>query len=216
VQRSGADIGLAFDGDADRVMAVDESGNLINGDRIISILATRLPRYRKQAGVVLTQMSNLGVETALTRRGIKVFRSSVGDSNVLQLMLEQDLLLGGEQSGHVIMRDRLPAGDGIGTGLQLCWVLAGQSQSLGALASEFEEYPQVLTNLRLKDLQGWRKTPSIKRKLKETMKLFPSVRFFLRESGTEPYVRVLTEDKHPEICHSANQAVCRILMEAER
>ncbi len=211
VQRAGADLGLAFDGDGDRVLAVDELGQPVNGDKLIALLALRLPRYRKSGAVVMTQMTNLGIEQELEKKGIHMVRTDVGDVLVMRALLEQGLLLGGEQSGHVIQRDLLPAGDGILAGLQFAAVVASAAQPLSELAGQFPEFPQRLTNLRVQDKYAWQRDKRVARQLQAVERKYPQVRFYLRPSGTEPLIRVLTEAADAGQCEQSNADACAVL-----
>ena len=211
VKRTGADLGLAFDGDGDRVLAVDHLGRSVSGDRIIALLATRIKHYQGQGAVVMTHMTNLGVELALKLRGIKMHRVEVGDANVLAAMMREGLDLGGEQAGHVIMRDKLPAGDGILTGLRLAALLRSEQQPLSALVEEFPEYPQVLTNLRMHDKLAWQDDARLRKRLSRVKADNKGVRFYLRPSGTEDVVRVLTEAEDSRRCRRGNLAACEAL-----
>ena len=208
VRSTHADLGLAFDGDGDRVLAVDHNGTAVDGDQIIAIFATRLPRYRRQHAVVMTQMSNMGVEEALAARGIQFIRTEVGDTLVLEELIKQNLYLGGEQSGHIILRDKLPTGDGILAGLQLMQILRSTGLSLAELASAFPQYPQKLTNLRIHDRQAWLKDKRLHQRFLQIRTEYAKVRFYLRPSGTENVVRVLTEAQDPQQCQRGNVAVC--------
>ncbi|MCB1220291.1 MAG: phosphoglucosamine mutase [Planctomycetales bacterium] len=210
VKASGAELGLAFDGDGDRVLAVDELGRPVSGDRIIALFATRLPRYRQQGGVVMTHMTNMGVEQALAHRGVKMLRTDVGDINVMNAMIVNGINLGGEQSGHIIMRDKAPSGDGILVGLQLAAVLAGSSEPLSAMVSEFVEFPQLLTNLQVKDKKAWVNDRKVNKALDQVRSSFGNVRFYLRPSGTENVVRVLTESEDRKHCEDGNRAACAV------
>lgn len=213
VRSSGAQLGLAFDGDGDRVLAVDEQGRPVSGDRIIALFATRLNRYRSQGGVVMTHMTNMGVEQALALRGVKMLRTEVGDINVMNSMLEHGINLGGEQSGHIIMRDKAPSGDGILVGLQLASLLARASMPLSEMVAEFVEYPQLLTNLQVRDKRAWVKDRRVKRELDQVRSSFNNVRFYLRPSGTENVVRVLTECQDRKHCEAGNRAACAVFNE---
>jgi phosphoglucosamine mutase len=213
VRKAGAAMGLAFDGDGDRVLAVDEEGRQVSGDKIVGLFALHLQRYRRQGAVVMTQMTNMGVEDSLRRRGIRMIRTEVGDIQVLAGLRKHRLALGGEQSGHIILRDKLPAGDGILVGLQLAALVCGANAPLSKLAEAFEEYPQQLTNLRVGDRQGWRQDKRFSRKFERIVREFPDVRFYLRPSGTEDVVRVLTEARDVERCRVGNAAVCQAVIE---
>ncbi len=210
VRQEEASLGLAFDGDGDRVLAVDELGRPVSGDRIIALFATRLPRYRKQGGVVMTHMTNMGVEQALARRGVTMFRTEVGDINVMKNMLKYQINLGGEQSGHIIMRDKAPSGDGILVGLQLASLLVSSGSPLSELVAEFVEFPQQLTNLQVKDKQAWVKDNRVRKELEQVRSNFETVRFYLRPSGTENVVRVLTESQDRKHCLAGNAAACAV------
>jgi phosphoglucosamine mutase len=213
VRRSKADFGLAFDGDADRVLAVDQEGRAVSGDKIIGLLATRIPRYKKQGGVVMTHMTNLGVEEALARRGVVMHRTDVGDAKVAATMSRLKLDLGGEQSGHVIMRDLLPSGDGILTGLRFACLVRASGKTLAELAGEFPEYPQLLTNLAVDDKSGWQGDKRLGKRLSEIRAQYRQARFYIRPSGTENLLRVLTESREKAICLAANEAACGALLE---
>jgi phosphoglucosamine mutase len=208
VKRAGADLGLGFDGDGDRVLAVDERGVEFNGDRIIALLATRLRRYRSEHAVVMTQMSNLGVELALRGRGIAMVRTEVGDINVIAAMRKRKLHLGGEQSGHIIMSDRLAAGDGILAGLQLADIVSNSQAPLSEIAAEFPLYPQRLTNLTVSDKAALCKDKKLAARLETLAREFNDVRIYIRPSGTEDVVRVLTEAADAGRCDSGNALIC--------
>jgi phosphoglucosamine mutase len=212
VRKSKADVGLAFDGDGDRVKAVDEYGHEVSGDRIIALFATRLPRYRKQGAAVMTQMTNMGVEEELLKRGIKLIRTEVGDIQVLTAMRRHKLNLGGEQSGHIILRDKVPSGDGILVGLQLAAMVRSLQQPLSSLVANFVEFPQKLVNLRVRDRLAWRNDKKFNHEYKKLRNKYTDVRFYLRPSGTEDVVRVLTESRLPERCEAANAVLCEALL----
>lgn len=216
VRRAGADLGLGFDGDGDRVLAVDELGGEVNGDRIIALLATRLKRYRSERAVVMTQMSNLGVELALKDRGIAMVRTEVGDINVLAAMRRRKLHLGGEQSGHIIMSDRLQAGDGILAGLQLADIVSNSMAPLSEIAAEFPLYPQRLTNLKVSDKAAWRQDKKLAAQLKTIAREFSDVRIYIRPSGTEDVVRLLTEAEDSGRCNSSNAYICEAFQAWDR
>ncbi len=186
----GADAGLAFDGDADRVLAVDAAGQLVDGDHIIAVCALDLHDRGRLAGdtVVVTVMTNLGFRLAMQERGVKVIETPVGDRNVLTALADGDWCLGGEQSGHVIFPEYGTTGDGILTGIQLLDVVARTRRPLGDLASVMTRVPQVLRNVEASgelDL-----TDEITAAEAE---LGPVGRVLVRRSGTEPVVRVMVE-----------------------
>lgn len=195
VVRVGADIGIAHDGDADRCLAVDADGNVIDGDQIMAILAVSM----KQRGVlredtlVATVMSNLGLHRAMAEHGIHVETTAVGDRYVLERMNEGGFSLGGEQSGHVIMSKFATTGDGVLTGLHLCAEMARTGRSLADLASVMTVFPQVLVNVR-----GVERTRADDADVQDavaraTASLGLGGRVLLRPSGTEPMVRVMVE-----------------------
>jgi phosphoglucosamine mutase len=196
VVEEGADLGLAFDGDADRVLAVDETGSVVDGDRILALCALHL----KTAGeltndlLVTTVMANLGFRRALEARGIEIFTTPVGDKYVAAAMVERGAVLGGEQSGHVIFAAHSTTGDGVLTGLQVAHAVAMSSSTLGRLVDVFEPYPQVLLNVPVVDraaLEGaedlWAEVEAAERSLGD------DGRVLLRASGTESLVRVMVE-----------------------
>ncbi|MDQ3023909.1 MAG: phosphoglucosamine mutase, partial [bacterium] len=190
VKRSRADLGLAFDGDGDRVLAVDHLGRAVSGDKIIALLATRVASYKKQGAVVMTQMTNLGVEEELARQGIRMLRTEVGDIQVLNAMRKAGLSLGGEQSGHVIMGDISTSGDGILTGLRVAELVRKAKKPLAALAAVYPEFAQQLTNLQVNDRESWRTNKALARELAWIRGQYSDVRFYLRPSGTESLIRV--------------------------
>lgn len=216
VCQTGAELGLAFDGDGDRMLAVDHTGQPVSGDKIIALFATRLPRYKRQGAVVMTHMTNVGVEQALAAKGVRMVRTEVGDVKVLQAMLQQNINLGGEQSGHIIMLDKSRAGDGILAGLQLASILRGAKQALADMVAQFPEYPQQLTNLTVRDKQAWQQDKKLALNLKKAQARYKEVRFYLRPSGTENLVRVLTEAIDDDRCHKANAEICELIAAWDR
>lgn len=200
VKESKADAGLAFDGDADRVLAVDEKGNLVDGDKIMAICALDM----KDRGllpdntVVATVMSNLGFFKMGERTGLNIKRTKVGDRYVLEEMLKCGHKIGGEQSGHVILLDQNTTGDGLVTGITLLSVVARSGKSLSELASVMEVYPQVLINAKVKNEykseEQYMKFDEIRQKINDLNEEFKdSGRVLIRPSGTEPLVRVMIE-----------------------
>ncbi|MFM1789626.1 MAG: hypothetical protein RLZZ12_975 [Actinomycetota bacterium] len=188
----GADLGIAHDGDADRVLAVDHEGNVIDGDFILGILAqhTELPT-KKLVGTVMT---NLGLIRALEKKGIGFVATPVGDRYVLEEMLTGGHSLGGEQSGHVIMRKFATTGDGILTSLHLISEVAQSKKSLKELASFMNRYPQILINVKGVDKSGLKTNQVVKAQIAEIEReLGESGRVLLRASGTEPVIRVMVE-----------------------
>ncbi|MDQ7859597.1 MAG: phosphoglucosamine mutase [Armatimonadota bacterium] len=195
VRASGADLGLAHDGDADRVLAVDEHGEVADGDTIMGICALDR-RGRGVAGdvVVATVMSNAGFETALRAAGVRVERTGVGDRYVLERMREIGATLGGEQSGHIIFLDATTTGDGLVTAVELVNVMRRTGRPLSALRAAIPRFPQVLRNVRVGDRNGVAEAPVVREAVAEAMaRLAGAGRILVRPSGTEPLVRVMVE-----------------------
>jgi phosphoglucosamine mutase len=190
-----ADLGVALDGDGDRLIMVDHLGDVLDGDEILYILAkARLDEGYLGSSVVGTQMTNLGVEHALNRLGVDLLRSAVGDRHVLQLMNESNSILGGEGSGHIICGDRTTTGDGIISALQVLETMMRGGKSLCELKSDIQKYPQCMINVKLKADTKFVMTDEIARAVKAVeSRLNDSGRVLLRPSGTEPLVRVMVE-----------------------
>jgi phosphoglucosamine mutase len=192
----GADIGIAHDGDADRCLAVDAQGNVVDGDQIMAILAVSMKErgHLKNDTLVATVMSNLGLHKAMEKHGIKVIQTAVGDRYVLEGLSEHDASLGGEQSGHVIMTEYATTGDGILTGLHLVAEMARTGKTIAELASVMTVYPQILVNVRGVDHQALSGNTVIYDAVKAAeAELADTGRVLLRPSGTEPMVRVMVE-----------------------
>ncbi len=196
VMETGADIGLAHDGDADRVLAIDELGEEVDGDAIIAICATRLKHEGRLPGntVVGTVMSNLGFEVAMREQGITVVKTNVGDRYVLDEMRAMGVTLGGEQSGHVIFLEHNTTGDGLVTALQLASVMRRTGSPLSVLRGVMRRYPQVLVNVRVADKAKLATSAAVLDAVAEAeTQLGMSGRVLVRASGTEPLVRVMAE-----------------------
>lgn len=198
VLETGADIGLAFDGDADRLIAVSEHGNLVDGDQIMLICGLDMKErgLLKDNTIVGTVMSNLGLDLALKRAGCRLEKTKVGDRYVLEKMLEHGYNLGGEQSGHIIFLDHNTTGDGILTALQLLAVMKNKNKSLSELASAMKKYPQVLVNASVSEQNklGYLDDQEIQKEIKRIEERFQDEgRVLIRPSGTEPVVRVMIE-----------------------
>ncbi|MCD8096160.1 MAG: phosphoglucosamine mutase [Ruminococcus sp.] len=200
VSELNADVGLAFDGDADRCLAVDENGEMIDGDKLLAIFS----KYFKQNGslgkdtCVVTVMTNIGFYKFAEAEKIAAEKTAVGDRYVLERMLEGGFNLGGEQSGHVIMLDYSTTGDGELTGLKLLEIMAQSKKKASELAGEMESFPQVLVNVKITaDKKGlWSKNQAVTEKIKEIEQLLGSDgRILVRESGTEPLVRIMLEGR---------------------
>ncbi len=194
-----ADLGIAFDGDGDRLMMVDAAGNVIDGDALIYIIAkSRLAAGGLVGPVVGTSMSNLGLELALRRLDVPFERTQVGDRYIMERLKATGGVLGGEPSGHIICRDRTSTGDGIVAALQVLAALAEQDRALADVAAEVEHYPQVLLNVRLERRMDPTTVPSIQRAMVAVeAALAGQGRVLLRPSGTEPVVRVMVEGVDP-------------------
>jgi phosphoglucosamine mutase len=196
VTAHGAEAGLAFDGDADRCLAVDADGQVIDGDQILAVLAFALHDEGRLAGntIVTTVMSNLGLRLAMRDAGISVVETPVGDRYVLAAMLEGRFVLGGEQSGHIILLDHATTGDGLLTGLQLLGVAAGRGQPLGELAKAMTRYPQVLVSLPGVDKSLVASSAELTDAVRAAEgELGESGRVLVRPSGTEDTVRIMVE-----------------------
>jgi phosphoglucosamine mutase len=194
-----ADLGVAFDGDADRAMFVSHSGGLIDGDAVLLICGRAMLELGRLTGdgepiVVATVMSNLGLEKALAARGIKLVRTPVGDKYVLEEMLRSNAALGGEQSGHIIFRDYATTGDGLLTALRVLGIIRESGQDLDSLASELVVYPQRLLNVRVKAKRPLEELHGVQSEIQSAERTFQdSGRVLVRFSGTEPVARVMVE-----------------------
>ncbi len=196
VLREAADVGVAFDGDADRALFVSGSGKIVDGDAVLLIAARQLKAEGKLPGdvVVATVMSNLGLERALRSHGIKLLRTPVGDKYVLEEMLRTGAALGGEQSGHVIFHEYATTGDGMLTALRIFDAMTAAGGTLEELAGELEIYPQKLVNVRVKERRPLEHLPAVEREIQIAKAAFgDSGRVFVRFSGTEPLARVMVE-----------------------
>lgn len=197
------DVGFAYDGDADRCIAVDENGNVVDGDKIMYVCG----KYMKEQGtlvnntIVTTVMSNFGLYKALDREGIAYEKTAVGDKYVYENMSANGHCLGGEQSGHIIFSKHATTGDGILTSLKVMETILEKKQSLGKLASEVEIFPQVLKNVKVKDKKAAQDDAAVQAEVaKVTESLGDDGRILLRQSGTEPVVRVMVEAPSLDVC----------------
>jgi phosphoglucosamine mutase len=196
VLESRADAGVAFDGDADRAMLISPSGRVIDGDASMLIVGRRLQADGHLAGnlLVSTVMSNLGLEKALERFGIRMLRTPVGDKYVLEEMLRQEATLGGEQSGHIIFREYSTTGDGMLTGLKILETCARQKATLDELAADLVVYPQLLVNIVVRERKPLEQLPRVMKEIRDCEQaLNGSGRVLVRFSGTEPLARVMVE-----------------------
>ena len=214
VKKNHLDVGFAYDGDADRCIAVDENGEVVDGDRIMYVCG----KYMKEQGslvnntIVTTIMSNFGLYKALDREGIAYEKTAVGDKYVYENMSANGHCLGGEQSGHIIFRKNATTGDGILTSLKVMEAMLEKKQSLGKLASEVEIFPQVLKNVKVKDKKAAQDDAAVQAEVaKVTESLGDDGRILLRQSGTEPVVRVMVEAPSLEICEKYVDQVIQVM-----
>ncbi|MBM7707904.1 phosphoglucosamine mutase [Enterococcus lemanii] len=197
-----ADVGLAFDGDGDRIIAVDELGNIVDGDKIMYICAKYLAQQKrlKKDTIVTTVMSNLGFHKAVEAIGLKDVITQVGDRYVVEEMRKNDYNFGGEQSGHMIFLDFNTTGDGMLSGIQLLNVMKQTGKKLSELAGEVTIYPQKLVNIRVSDKEGAMEVPAIKAVIEEAeAEMAGNGRILVRPSGTEPLLRVMAEAPTDEL-----------------
>jgi len=219
VLKNKADIGIAHDGDADRCLAIDAQGNVIDGDFILAILAQGFKSRGKltDSTVVATVMSNLGFLSAMKNADINVIKTSVGDRYVLENMLENNYSLGGEQSGHIIMRDFAGTGDGVLTALQLIAQMAHTKKSLNDLAKIMTRFPQVLINVSGVAKEKLESSPAISTAVaKFEAELGDTGRILLRASGTEPLVRVMVEAQSDSIAKEIAEKLAKVVKEELR
>ena len=214
VVENGLDVGFAYDGDADRCLAVDGEGNLVDGDKIMYICG----KYMKEQGslvnntVVTTIMSNFGLYKALEREGISFEKTAVGDKYVYENMSQNGHCLGGEQSGHIIFSKHATTGDGILTSLKIMEVMLEKKESLKKLADEVEIYPQVLKNVRVHDKKTAQDDPYVQAEVQKVSDaLGDTGRILLRQSGTEPVVRVMVEAETDAICEKYVDQVIEVM-----
>ena len=203
VKEKQLDMGFAYDGDADRCIAVDENGHVVNGDHILYICGKYLQengRLRNNT-IVTTVMANMGLYKALDKIGISYEKTAVGDKYVYENMLANGNILGGEQSGHIIFSKHATTGDGILTSLMLMEAVIEQKKTLGALADELRIYPQLLKNVKVADKQAAMENAAVKQAIeKAAAELGDDGRILVRPSGTEPLVRVMVEAESDELC----------------
>ncbi|MGJ8535559.1 MAG: phosphoglucosamine mutase [Parasphingopyxis sp.] len=216
VVEEGADIGLALDGDADRLIVVDEKGQVVDGDQLMALIASDWKRRGKLEGdaIVATVMSNLGLEKFLESEGIAFERSKVGDRYVLELMRAKGCNVGGEQSGHLILTDYATTGDGLIAGLQILAALVTSEKPASELLHLFEPYPQLLKNVRY-DGGDPLAAASVQAAIAEgEAKLSEGGRLLIRKSGTEPLIRVMAEGEDERLIEDVVDDVCNAVAEA--
>ncbi|WP_289934103.1 phosphoglucosamine mutase [Lactobacillus delbrueckii] len=214
VVKQGAQLGLAFDGDADRCIAVDENGNEVDGDHIMYVIGSYLADHGllKKDTIVTTVMSNLGFTKALERRGIKNVRTQVGDRYVSEEMRANSYSLGGEQSGHVIISDYHNTGDGMLTGIHLMLVMKKTGKSLTELLADFKEYPQVLVNVPVKDKNSWKNHQAVVDAIDSVEKdMAGDGRVLVRPSGTQELLRVMAEGPTQEITQEYVDRIVKVV-----
>ncbi|UXS68493.1 phosphoglucosamine mutase [Staphylococcus chromogenes] len=216
VVESEADFGLAFDGDGDRLIAVDEQGHIVDGDQIMFIIGQEMAKNRELNDnmIVSTVMSNLGFYKALEREGIASNKTKVGDRYVVEEMRRGNYNLGGEQSGHIVMMDYNTTGDGLLTGIQLSAVVKRSGKKLSELAAQMQKYPQSLVNVRVTDkhrVEDNQDVQAVMRDVEEEMN--GEGRILVRPSGTEPLVRVMVEAKTDEDAERFAQTIANVVEE---
>lgn len=211
---NGLDVGFAFDGDADRCLCVDEKGNIITGDHIIYIYG----KYLKEQGelnnnkVVTTVMSNFGLYKALDKAGIEYEKTKVGDKYVYENMVQNNHSIGGEQSGHIIISKYATTGDGILTSIKMMEVMLTKKKTMGELAEPVVFYPQVLKNVRVKSKPEAQNDPDVQAAVKKVAEeLGDDGRILVRESGTEPLIRVMVEAGSDEVCEKYVDSVIDVI-----
>jgi phosphoglucosamine mutase len=214
VYDTGADIGFAYDGDADRCMAVDDEGKVIDGDHILYICG----KYLKEQGrlkddtVVTTVMSNMGLYKAFDKLGIRYEQTAVGDKYVCENMMENNYSIGGEQSGHIIFKEHAVTGDGILTSLMVMEAWLNSGRQLSELTEDLVIYPQLLVNVKVRDKLTARLDADVQ-DVEEKVKaeLGDAGRLLLRESGTEPLIRVMVEAENDEMCKKNVDRIVEVL-----
>jgi phosphoglucosamine mutase len=205
-----ADIGIAYDGDADRALWVDEKGRVLNGDHTLFVIARYMKEKRrlKSDSVVATTMSNMGLELALQKMGLTLVRTKVGDKYVLDKMIEIRSNLGGERSGHTIFLDECPTGDGILTSLKMLEVLAAKDSALSRLTRGLVEFPQILLNIPVREKVDFQEIPEIAAEIAKVGKLLKDRgRLDVRYSGTEPLARIMVEGKDLNLIQRYGQGI---------
>lgn len=214
VKDKNLDVGFAFDGDADRCIAVDGNGNVVDGDLILYVCGKYLMEQGRLEGntIVTTIMSNLGLYKACDKAGINYEQTAVGDKYVYENMQQNGYTLGGEQSGHIIFSKHARTGDGILTSLMLMEVIMEKKQALEKLCEEVKIYPQLLKNVRVTDKKTARENPAVQKSVEEVAAALGSDgRILVRESGTEPVIRVMVEASTDEICEKYVDQVIKVL-----
>ena len=212
VVECGAHLGIAHDGDADRVLLCDEKGNLIDGDDIMAIAALEMLAENSLAGktLVSTVMSNAGLEAAIKQAGGKMLRTAVGDRNVIDEMLRHDFNFGGEQSGHLIFRDHASTGDGLVAALQILRIMKAKGAPLSQLAKCWTRFPQLVTNVKVREKKPFAQLDAVNQLVAEAEKELSAQggRLLLRYSGTEPKARLLVEGRDTATLKTWSKKIC--------
>ncbi|RAS91390.1 phosphoglucosamine mutase [Priestia endophytica] len=216
VKEKGADVGLAFDGDGDRLIAVDEKGRIVDGDQIMYICAKYLNEQGmlNEGTVVSTVMSNLGFYKALEEHSVKSVKTAVGDRYVVEEMKKNGYNLGGEQSGHIIFLDYISTGDGMLSAIQLVNIMKVTKKSLSELASEMKKFPQILQNVRVTDKHNVTSNEKVKNIIEEVeQEMGDNGRVLVRPSGTEPLVRVMVEAPTDKECKEYVDRIAKVVVD---
>jgi phosphoglucosamine mutase len=214
VRKKKADLGISFDGDGDRVILVDENGEVIDGDQVMAICADRMFKEKrlKKNTLVATVMSNLGLEVALRQRGIRLVRTQVGDRYVVEEMVRRGCNLGGEQSGHLVFLDHNTTGDGILSALQVLAIMQQEEKSLSDLSDIMERFPQKLVNVRIRERKSLEHAPAVNQQIQKVgKKLGEKGRILVRFSGTEPLVRVMLEGEDEQLITLLAEETARVI-----
>ncbi len=214
VKENGMDVGFAYDGDADRCMAVDENGNVVSGDHILYLYAKYMKERSKLLTntVVTTVMSNFGLYKAFDELGIGYAKTKVGDKYVYEYMMQNNCRIGGEQSGHIIFSKYASTGDGILTSLKVMEVMMAKKAKLSQLVADLKIYPQVLVNVRVADKKAAQNDPDVQAAVKAVADtLGDTGRILVRESGTEPVIRVMVEAESHEKCQALVDQVVNVI-----
>jgi len=218
VKKSGADIGIAHDGDADRLLVCDHIGNIVDGDGILAICGIHMKNngILKGDSIVATQYSNMGLSEAMAKLGCNVVLAGSGDRYVLDEMRKRDLVLGGEQSGHIIFLNLETTGDGLMSAVQLCNVISQTGKSLHELSKVITYFPQKMKNVKVNEKEGYKTNKKIQEAIQKATDILGSKgRVFVRSSGTEPLIRVMVEAKEQEIVDEILDYLVEII-EAEK
>jgi phosphoglucosamine mutase len=212
-----ADIGFSYDGDGDRVILSDEHGNVLDGDYVMAILGIHMMKTNRlpKKSIVATVMSNYGLEEAITKAGGRLIRTDVGDKNVTEMMLKDNLLFGGEQAGHIVFLNQSSTGDALIASLEVLRVMRETKKTLGELSACMKKYPQILINVNVKEKKPFEELPALKERLKSsTERLKNEGRILLRYSGTEKLARVMVEGKDKNIIEEVAQGLAQEIKKA--